>query len=59
MEKADRTQMITELKERLEYFNDERLRLLYKSTKPVTEEDIQADIIKHSERIPPDHSRRF
>ena len=59
METVERNEMIKELRQRIEYFSDERLRLLHKSSMPVSQQDIADDIRKHSANIPKDNSRRF
>ena len=51
MDKLEREQAIKELQERLHYFSDERLRLLLKSSQPITPEDLKNDIEKYSKNL--------
>ena len=47
----ERNEMLSQLKERLDYMPDEKLQDLLKKTKPLTEQDIKSDIERLSKNI--------
>ena len=47
----ERREIITQLKERLEYMPDEKLKALLKNTKEPTEQEIKDDISRLSKNI--------
>ncbi len=51
MTPQEREEVLKELTERLKYFSDERLRLLFKSSQPFTPEQIEQDIREASKRL--------